>query len=70
MTWFGPPPHTTRVDWFPYAMNKASPVSIRRSCHQDHQLEGGCEELECPQTAGSPPRPASRIRMASDNLHR
>ena len=55
-----------------YAMNKASPVSIRRSwhsgCHQD-QLEGGCEELECPQTAGGPPRPASRIRMASDNLH-
>ena len=56
-----------------YVINKASPVSIRRSRRsgfRQDQLEGGCEELECPQAAGGPPSPASRIRMASDNLHR
>ena len=56
-----------------YVMNKASPVSIRRSRRsgfRQDQLEGSCEELECPQTLVSPPRLASHIRMASDNLHK
>ena len=53
-----------------YVMNKASPVSIRRSRRsgfRQDQLEGGCEELECPQAAG-PPRPHGHNR--SDNLQR
>ena len=54
-----------------YVMNKASPVSIRRSRRsgfRQDQLEGGCEELECTQAAGSPPRPHGHNR--SDNLQR